>query len=71
MLINSIFMERMHGMGEARKISEFISFFVAFKEVLESGAGVLLAFTSSRATRSIDDSGMRVNILLIRYRILK
>lgn len=51
-------------MGNARKISEFISFFVTFREALESGSGILPAFVSPRVNSTIDDSGMQEVILL-------
>lgn len=51
------FEERKLITGDGRKMSEFISFFVIFKDALESETGALPTFAPSRAARAIDESG--------------
>lgn len=55
----TIFEERMIGMGNGRKMAEFIAFFVAFKQALDEESNSLPEFASSRTSHAIDEHGER------------
>lgn len=55
--LTGVLLDCILGLITSQKMSSFESFFVAFKEMLESESNIRPTFVSSRSFGSIDDKG--------------